>query len=348
MQTRAAGTGLPPPQSHAVGGADAAKRQAAAPLDMKRSAHYSSGRDKSALLRCRCRRRPPLGSLPATRSLGASAMDEQIIHSVPLKDIKVSDGNVRHHVSDRELAELADGIEAVGGLLQPVVLVGEYGNPPYELIIGQRRFLAHKRILAKRDHKWTSIRAVFVATLEPTQARVLSLAENMHRSELSHRDAADAVTYLYTEFGRNDRAVARATGMNLGTVRKYILVKERASEKALDLVEQRKVSLLDVKRALDAAQGNIGDADRILDRMVEMTGDEKRRLTHHASEHPEASVEELVSAASKPRMQTRLLVDLTEPVESGLRKAKSSMNMEPEEIAALALEEWLTDKGFIE
>jgi len=275
-------------------------------------------------------------------------MDEERIYHIALGDIRRSQFNARRFVSHRELTELADGIEAVGGLVQPVVLLGEYGEPPYELIVGQRRFLAHKKILAKRDAKWKNIRAVFAGKLDDTDALVQSLAENMHRADLSHKDAARAVTHLYKEFGRDERAVSRAIGMPLQTVRRYILVKERASPKALELLEHRKVSLLDVRRALDAAQGDRQKADRILTKMVEMTGPEKMRLARHAREHPEASVEEVISEAGKPRRQSRLLVDLTESIQEGLEKAKRRMNMEPEEIAALALEDWLRDKGFIE
>jgi ParB family chromosome partitioning protein len=84
------------------------------------------------------------------------------------------------------------------GLLQPVVLMGKYGKPPYELISGQRRLLAHQRILKRSD-----IRAVFIGNLSNTDAVVRSLVENMQRLELEYADTAKAVTYLYEKYGKN-------------------------------------------------------------------------------------------------------------------------------------------------
>ncbi|HUT57263.1 MAG TPA: hypothetical protein VNA25_05250, partial [Phycisphaerae bacterium] len=203
------------------------------------------------------------------------------------------------------------------------------------------RFLAHKR-LKKKD-----IRATFAGKLTDVQASIRSLAENMHRVELNHADAAKAVTTLYKAFGRDERRVARETGMSLTKVRRYIYVKERASQHALNLLKTKKVTLLDVKRALDAAQGNIGKANRLLDRMIVMRGQAKKRLSEYAEAHPNASVNEIVREAKRPGVRERLSLDLTEPVRQALGKAERALKMKAEEIAAQALEEWLEAKGFV-
>src|SRR5205823_3866880 len=103
----------------------------------------------------------------------------------------VSEDNVRHQEVTKDLDELAASIKR-HGLLQPVVLNGEYGNPPYDLITGQRRFLAHQQILG-----WPKIRAVFAGKLNETDAVVRSLVENLQRVQLGYDDTARAVTYLY-------------------------------------------------------------------------------------------------------------------------------------------------------
>jgi len=70
-------------------------------------------------------------------------MSLDTIYEIPLRDIKISDNNVRLHDPGKDLEELAASIKR-HGLLQPVVLLGDYGKPPYKLISGQRRFLAHQ------------------------------------------------------------------------------------------------------------------------------------------------------------------------------------------------------------
>ena len=93
------------------------------------------------------------------------------IHEIRLEDIHISSDTVRLNDPAKDLDELAASIKQ-HGLLQPVVLLGEYGKPPYELISGQRRFLAHQQIL-----KAPTIRAVFVGNLPETDAVVRSLVE---------------------------------------------------------------------------------------------------------------------------------------------------------------------------
>ena len=76
-------------------------------------------------------------------------MDEvDTIYDIPVKDIRVSDLNVRTSDLKEGIEELAESVEKYG-LLQPVVIRGEYGKPPYELIIGQRRLSAHKYLKKK-------------------------------------------------------------------------------------------------------------------------------------------------------------------------------------------------------
>ena len=124
------------------------------------------------------------------------------IRLIPLSDIEVDAQNVRHSAADTDLQELADSIKR-HGLLQPIVLRGEFGHPPYKVIIGQRRFLAHRKI-----PKATEIQATFADHWTDAEAAVRSLAENMCRTELSYADAADAITHLFKQFGRDAKKVS--------------------------------------------------------------------------------------------------------------------------------------------
>jgi uncharacterized ParB-like nuclease family protein len=79
------------------------------------------------------------------------------IYVISLKEIEISEDNVRESRPTTDIEELAESIR-LHGLLQPVVLKGEYGHPKYELIGGLRRLLAHEKLGRK------TIRAVFAGT----------------------------------------------------------------------------------------------------------------------------------------------------------------------------------------
>jgi len=275
--------------------------------------------------------------------------EPQEIYEIALDDIGVSEDNVRHTQRERDLEELAASIRRLG-LLHPIELRGSpTDSPPYELIIGQRRFLAHKNILAKEDKRWRKIRAVFAGDVGPIEASIRSLAENMHRTELNHADAARAITELYKHYDHDDRRVADETGLSLRTVRDYIYIQERASEAMIEKLQAREVSRADVKRALRAAEGNIEDAERLLDMMTEfqLTGHEKKRVVEYAVSHPGAPAEEIIDEAQRPRVEESIIVSLPEHLRMPLQRAVEEMSMGEEEIVTEALSDWLAAKGFI-
>jgi len=273
-------------------------------------------------------------------------MAEEIIREVPVKDIRdpARTGlNVRQTDRDVGVEDLAKSIEK-HGLIHAIVLRGEFGNPPYELISGHRRLAAHKLIPAKKKIK---------ATFKPPsysdfKARVDSLVENMQRIKLNHADAAEAVTAMYNKYNKNDHRVAEDLGMPLRTVRDYIKIEEQASPYAKKLLRERKVSKADVKRAIAAAQGDLKKADRLLDAMPDLYGHEKKKAVDYGKGHPEASSNKIISEAKKSRDLKTVVLSIEPKVDDALTKAERKLYMNREEIASEALEEWLIENGYLQ
>jgi ParB family chromosome partitioning protein len=264
------------------------------------------------------------------------------IYEIPLDEIKLADTNVRQSEAEKDLDELAASIKK-HGLLQPVVLRGDYDHPPYSLIVGQRRFLAHKKL--GKD----TIRATFAGKLSDIEASIRSLAENMHRVDLNHADAAEAITKLYRKLGKDERRVAAETGISLKRIRQYIYIEERASDKMRQKLRAKKVSPVDVQRVLRATGDDIEKADRLLDKMEEqkLTTYQRKRIVEYGEVHPRASVEKILEETKPPRVERTILVKLSDRMRAGLEVAAQKLAMEPDEVAAHALEDWLLKKGFI-
>lgn len=263
----------------------------------------------------------------------------QKIYSIPLKDINISKFNVRRTGKNVGIEELAESIKK-HGLLQPVALRGSYGNPPYELIVGQRRLLAHKWL--NRE----TISAVFCEDVEDIEAKILSLTENLHRVELNHADKAEAITELYLRYDKDERRVVQELNLPLRTVRDYIKIEEQATPKAKELLRQRKVKKADVKRAIDAAQGDADKADRLLGEISQLSKYEKSRAVNYGKSHPDASSEKIVEEAKKSRMETVVILSLPKELDSALSKAVEQLSMDRESIAVRALSEWLKENGY--
>jgi ParB family chromosome partitioning protein len=264
------------------------------------------------------------------------------IYEIPLGEIRVSDDNVRHHDPTKDLDELAASIKR-HGLLQPVVLNGVHGKPPYELITGQRRFLAHEQIL-----EWPAIRAVFAGNLSESESVIRSLVENLQRVQLDYEDTSKAVTYLYKEYSGDERRVHKETGLSLRKVRDYILIEARATPKMKTLLKSGKISPADVKRAIHAAQDNLKKAEELVDLIIKHkpTMHQKARLVTYGEADKGASAERLLREAMKPHVEQNLIISLPEALREALIKATSSLSMEPAELAAKVLGDWLRSEGF--
>ncbi len=271
-------------------------------------------------------------------------MAEEKIYDVPIKhirDVAKTGLNVRRTDRNSGVEDLAKSIRK-HKLLQPILLRGEFGKPPYDLIVGHRRLAAH-RLINRRV-----IKARFKpADYDDFKARVDSLIENMQRVELNHADTAEAITAMYNKYKKNDRKVADDLGLPLRTVRDYIKIEERASDYAKDLLRRRRVKKADVKRAIDAAQGNLRKADKLLDAMPDLYGHERTRVVDYGKEHPKASADEIIREAKKGRAIKTIVLSIEPKIDSALKKAEQRLYMNREEIASKALEEWLVENGFL-
>jgi ParB/RepB/Spo0J family partition protein len=249
--------------------------------------------------------------------------------------------NVRRTDRDIGVEELAKSIHN-HGLLQPIVLRGKPERPPYKLIAGHRRLAAHKlldRPLIKARFK--------PPTYGDFQAKVDSLVENLQRVKLNHADTAEAITAMYTEFGKSVSKVAKELGISEVTVREYLVLDRVASPKAKRLLREGRVTKQDVKRVIRAAQGSMHKADRLLDYLPDMTRYDKERMAKYGEDHPEAKEQDIVDEAKKPRYECTLILSLTPQVDKALDTACQKMDMDRNAIAEEAISDWLRENGFL-
>ncbi len=263
------------------------------------------------------------------------------IYDIPLVDISISKNNVRLTNPMKGLDELAVSIE-IHGLLQPVLLEGEHGNKPYKLISEQRRFLAHEQIL-----KYRTIRAVFAGELTGTEILVRSLVENMQRVDLEFTDTSNAVTTLFRKLG-NEEAVRDATGLSIRRIRDHLLIEARATPKMKEQLGDGKVSPMDVKRALRAAEDNIKKAEELIDLMIKYSPSAhiKRRLITYGKKDPIASAQKIFEAASAPHIEQELIITLSSDLQASLSRAIEKLQMTPTDLAEKVITDWLSEKGF--
>ncbi len=271
-------------------------------------------------------------------------MDTSEIKLISLSDIKLEGVNVRTDLnspnSQENLKELAESIR-INGLLQPIVLRGEFGKPPYDVIVGQRRFLAHQ-LLGKNE-----IKATFSGEITEIKALLLSLSENICRQELDHNDTMNAVTKLYNYFENDVHKVKQHLGLSVQAIRSYIKIEEQASPKIRDLLSKNMITMIDAKRVIDASQGDLKKADDLADEISKLTKHEKKRVVEIGKTRQQATAQEIIVDAQKPRVEESLIINLPLKVHKALEKAVENLSMEAEDITLKILQEWLENNDFL-
>lgn len=145
--------------------------------------------------------------------------------------------------------------------------------------------------------------------------------------------------------GRNASKVAAELGISVPTVIEYIQLEEQATPKAKNLLRKGGIRKADVKRAINAAQGDPVKIDKLLDEFPELTRYEKDRAVNFGRKK-KATVKQIIDEAKKPKLERTVILNLDQDTDDALKRAGAKLDMDREEIATLALEEWLKENGF--
>ncbi len=131
------------------------------------------------------------------------------LQEIPVSAIKTNRNQPRQHFDEERMAELAESIREVG-VLQPV-LVRPVDDEGYELIAGERRWRAARRV---------GLQVVPAVVRESDDAAALeqALVENVQRTDLNPMEEAAAYQQLIEDFGLTHEELARRVGRKRATV----------------------------------------------------------------------------------------------------------------------------------
>jgi len=145
------------------------------------------------------------------------------VKEIKIEEIILSESNTRKDLvagtEDASIEDLAQSIKEKG-LLNPII-VRKSREGLYELIAGQRRFLACQKL------GWETIPAIIRDVTDDTDVTILSLIENVHRADMNPIDKARAYRKILDKY-QDLHIVAKETGVSMGTIRKYLKLLELA------------------------------------------------------------------------------------------------------------------------
>ncbi|MGV9214400.1 ParB/RepB/Spo0J family partition protein [Micromonospora sp. RB23] len=169
------------------------------------------------------------------------------MEDLPLERLEISARQARTRAVDEGLDDLVESIR-VNNQLEPIVVAPIDGTADrYEIIIGQRRFLAHQRL-----NRRTINAAILERAVDEISAKVLSLSENLIRRNMNQLDLIDVCTLLYHKYG-SMKAAADELGLPYHQVRSYVKY-ERLDPELKTLVDQGDIDVKTALRVEDAVK----------------------------------------------------------------------------------------------
>jgi len=148
----------------------------------------------------------------------------------------------RELIDPEKLRELAESIREVG-LLEPVLLASRNGR--YEMVAGDRRYLAHKLLNLK------VINAI-VKELDDRETVIIRGIENLQRVDLIPSEEGRYYLLLHEEGGLSKKEICKKTGKAFGTVDRLMRF-AKCPEEVRRAVDRKDVSLntLDILLEID-------------------------------------------------------------------------------------------------
>jgi ParB family chromosome partitioning protein len=152
--------------------------------------------------------------------------------SIPLDKLKSNPEQPRKHFGETELRELADSIKE-HGIIEPIIAeAGEDGS--YTIVAGERRFRAAK-LAGLREAP------VIVRSYSADERMIITLIENVQRSDLNPVEEALAYKRLMEFTGLSQDEVAVKVGKNRSTVANALRLL-KLPEKARQSLEKGELS----------------------------------------------------------------------------------------------------------
>lgn len=260
---------------------------------------------------------------------------------IPLALIDIGTDQVRTDLS-RGVDDLVASIP-VQGLLQPII-VKENAAGRYDLLAGQRRFLAHQEL------GLSEIRAYVFDKEAKVDARVISLTENLVRLDNTQKELIDRCTALYKQYG-NMAIVAQETGLRPSVVSQYVkydqlipLLKQKVDAVQLDM----KVAL-QAQKAATASNGEVDEeaAAKFAEELAPMSNLQRKTFVESVTADPTASLEERIEKGKRSRTLKMITVTLEESLHKGLQDYAKGSECSQDEAAADLIEDGLTRRGLL-
>jgi ParB family transcriptional regulator, chromosome partitioning protein len=268
---------------------------------------------------------------------------------IPLDELVIGQSQARVRHVDKGIEDLATSISKLG-LLEPIV-VQKLDDGKYEIVTGQRRFLAHRLLLQRGMLPNGSIKAQILAEqLDPIIAKAISLTENMVREDMASSDYIDACTELFRRYG-SIKAVSEELGLPKAKVSQYVKFDQLVGD-LKTMVTNGSIEMdvaLRAQKAATSEDGTVNEEKALLyaKEMLGMSGVQAKAFEKIAHENPEESVENIIEKGRKQPKIKQVVITIQESEDDALNTFAQEEGTSKGDAASSLIVSGLTEKGYL-
>lgn len=270
------------------------------------------------------------------------AMEEKEYQHIPVERVEIGPEQARTTKLEVDIEDLAESIKRFG-LIHPVTVFPR--GDKYELVVGQRRLLAVKRL------GWEMIPAMVLSgPPDPIEAKALSFSENFIRRGLTTAEIRNACIMFHRRYG-SMRAASDILGIPYPKVREYVKY-DNLHDDLKKMVDEAEVTVDEASKAQDISELpdgflDVEGAKRAAVELKTFTSDQRNYLKELDREQPLLSVDEKMEEARKPRRTRKYTIVLAVTDAQALEKAATDMGMPIEEMVVSFIRDGLSRGGYV-
>ena len=230
---------------------------------------------------------------------------------IPIEKIQLSNLQARQNQVTKGLEMFAEQIRNIG-LIQPVVVYPV--DDKYELIVGQRRYYAHKNVL-----KWSEIFAMIIQKpKDDMMSSTISWLENEARQKMTNKDTMRHVANMFAQ-KVTKKEIAKTLGITPETVNSCLDL-PKVPDVVRTAVESGEISPEIAIRATDAKgfekfETPEEKGDDVLDlakkmQQFKLTKKQQKNMVEYGQSNPETENSVLVNEGTK-NVSEPVTVDLS-------------------------------------
>jgi ParB family chromosome partitioning protein len=263
---------------------------------------------------------------------------------IPLDRLEINIGQVRTTNVGQGITELAESIR-VQGLLEPILVCPSPSKKgKYEILAGQRRFLAVRELGDK------TIKAIIHdKPVDETKAKEISLTENLLRNDLSDKDKRTACLVLWRRYKSID-LIEETTGLPRKEIGRYLDF-EDLPKVLQHMVDTGDISIDSAARVNQAGKisGETSNDELVAlaKQMSGMSGVQQKEVVAIVKSKRDISSEDAIEEAKTKKKIPQLTIQLGPKTYTALNSFAETAKTNQKEAARTLIEEGLHIKGYL-